>query len=66
MTDEHCFHTDCPKPARGALKTTNGTKLTTVIYYDDRQAPKIAEKLCKEHLAATVLALVIDLVENDA
>jgi hypothetical protein len=55
----------CPKPARAALKTTNGVKLTTVVYYDDRQAPKVATRYCKEHAVATLLGLGSTLIELD-
>lgn len=71
MTDsDKCRHGEdtpsaCTKPARAALKTTNGVRLTTVIYYDDRQAPKVATRYCKEHAVATLLGLGTTLIELD-
>lgn len=71
MTDsEQCWAgkgTDhqCPKPARAALKTTRGTRFTTVVYWDDREAPKVAVKYCKEHAVATLIDLSSTLIELD-
>lgn len=55
----------CTKDARAALKTTNGVRFTTVIYYDDREAPKVAVRYCKEHAVATLFGLGTDLIAPD-
>lgn len=55
----------CLKEARAAIKTTDGARFTTVLYYDDRGAPKIATRYCKEHAVATLFALAADMIAPD-
>lgn len=63
-----CTHDPCNKPGRLALRTTRPTRedLRTMIYFDDRTAPKTAQPYCREHGAALVADLIQTLVAEDA
>ena len=62
-TDQCSFET-CDRPARIALKTNTryspgrGLILSTTIFYDDRQAPKTAQRYCKTHGASMAAELI--------
>lgn len=55
----------CPKDARAAVKVTDGTRTTATLYFDDREAPKVAVKYCKEHAVATVVGFATTFIESD-
>jgi hypothetical protein len=66
MTDDVCATIGCKRPPRMGLVTTRPKRdqLKTVIYFDDRTAPKTASRHCK-HGAELVRDLVSTLVETD-
>jgi hypothetical protein len=55
----------CPKPARAAIKLTDGVRTTATLYFDDREAPKNAVKYCKEHAVATIVGFGTTFIESD-
>lgn len=64
MTDDICQVEGCDKKAVAALKVVDGTRRAAVIYFDNREAPKVARPLCKEHVAATALTMILNLVAD--
>jgi len=64
LTDAVCEVEGCTKPPRAAIKVVDGTRRAAVLYFDDREAPKVARPVCKEHLAATAVALILDMVAD--
>lgn len=62
-----CSDKGCEREARVALRTTRPTRpdLRTLIYWDDRVAPKTAARYCREHGIATIKALSETLIDQD-
>lgn len=62
-----CSESGCTRDARMALRTTRPTRedLRTVVFYDDRTAPRTALPYCAEHGLKTVEALLGVLVASD-
>lgn len=62
-----CTATGCDRPARLAVRTTRPSRddLRTTIYYDDRTAPRTAQRYCRQHGGETLAALVITLTDAD-
>lgn len=63
-----CTHPGCTKPARMAVRTTRPTRedLRSMIHFDDRAAPKTAQRYCKQHGTAVIAELIKALVSEDA
>lgn len=55
----------CPKEARAAIKLTDGIRTTATLYFDDREAPKVAVRYCKEHAVATLVRFGTTFIAED-
>ncbi len=56
----------CEEAARMALRTARPTRdvIKTIVYWDDRTAPRTAERLCQKHGMETLDALSKVLVDR--
>lgn len=63
-----CSTSGCDQAARMAIRTTLAprAKMTTTVWWDDRTAPKIAPRYCRNHGGLLLAGLVPVLVDADA
>ena len=64
---ERCSTKNCKNQARAAVRTTRPKRddLRTTLFYDDRVAPKGAQKLCKDCTQKLLVGLCA-VIDNDA
>ena len=62
-----CESSGCTRDARMALRTTRPKRdnVQTVVYSDNRSAPKVAMRHCKTHGMETMRQLMDVLVDGD-
>lgn len=62
-----CSHPECGRSARMAIRTTRRSRddLRVTAFPDDRAAPKVAQRYCKEHGLAALNEIVGLLVDSD-
>ena len=63
-----CSSKECNDPARCSIRTMRNDKtrdMKTIIYYDERTAPKVASPYCKQCAVHLVKELTLVLVDEE-
>jgi hypothetical protein len=63
-----CSYPDCENQARLAIRTTrpHRRELKSVVWYDDRTAPKTASRYCRKHAIHLATELIFSMSHEDA